>query len=348
MIDSYRNRTALLIGNGINLLDSEQSFSWRELLNKLKVECNITTDLENPFKPFPLAFEEMLCNKPGQNFYDSKVRFLKEKIHEIFQEITIDKPGYIEYHKKITRLPYNDILTTNYDYSIEKSLLPFFEDSKAEIALNRLEYKYSLKRGYSIKNKNIWHIHGELYDTRSYRVNSPYYNEQSIMIGYEHYTSYLQKIQENIKGKAGTQKVDNQSLTVRLKGDKVSPFWTDIFFTHNLDILGLGLDFTENHLWWLINYRSNMIRREIPNKGININNNINYYYPRINKDSTLNIMNLNNFDDIFNAKMKIHKSIAIAELLNAFNVNTIEIEANSYEDFYNKFIERKQRELWIQ
>lgn len=347
MIDSYRNRAAILIGNGINLLDSGQSFSWKELLSKLKVECNITTDLENPFKPFPLAFEEMLCNKPGQKFYDSKVRFLKEKIHEIFLEIINKETGYNKYHEKISSLPYNDILTTNYDYSIENSALSSFKKSKKELALNRLERKYSLKRGYSIRNKKIWHIHGELYDTRNYKDDSIFYNEESIMIGFEHYASYLQRIQENIKGKAGSQKIENQSLIVRLKDEKMSPFWTDIFFTHNIDILGLGLDFTENHLWWLINYRSNMIRKEIPVQGINVNNNINYYYPRISKDSILNVMNLNNLDEVLNVKMKIQKTIAIADLLNAFNVNTIEIEATSYEDFYDKFINRKQREFGI-
>ena len=36
MIQSFQNKRALLIGNGVNLLDSSQSFSWGALLQELK------------------------------------------------------------------------------------------------------------------------------------------------------------------------------------------------------------------------------------------------------------------------------------------------------------------------
>lgn len=338
MENSLKNKNALLLGNGLNLLDSNQSFSWLDLLQKIKVEFNIITDLDNEFKPFPLVFEEMLNQKPGQNSFNSKIENIKKSIRSIFDNLIENKRGYNDFHKNISQLNYDDILTTNYDYSVEKSLDDNFKKIKKNVAIDKTESKHSLKRGYKINNKTIWHIHGELFDCRKYSEQSKNYNEESIMIGYEHYSSYFQKIQENIKGQKGKQKIINQSLMTRLKNHVQSPFWTDIFFTHNIDIIGLSLDFSEFHLWWLINYRSNEIRKASNKHQININNKITYYYPKINEE---NNDVTNNIDDILKFKNKIKKSSAIAELLKAFNIYVKEIEVNSYEDFYSEFIKLK-------
>jgi hypothetical protein len=49
-------KRALLTGNGINLLDDNQSLSWGKLLKEINTQNNTDIDFDNPFKPFPLAF----------------------------------------------------------------------------------------------------------------------------------------------------------------------------------------------------------------------------------------------------------------------------------------------------
>jgi len=339
MIESFQNKKAILVGNGVNLLDSSQSFSWGALLQELKSSYGIDVDLDNVFKPFPLAFDEMQHQKPGSNDFNDKIKTLKQRISRGMIRQLEGKRGFNDYHEKIASLPYNDILTTNYDYSLQKSISEDFLTAKDKLAINKQERKYSLKRGYSVSDKTIWHIHGELYDSLSYSELSKYYNEESIMIGYEHYTSYLERIQENIKGKSGSQKVDNQSLMIRLRNGEQSPYWTDIFFTHNLDIVGQGFDFSENHLWWLINYRANAMRNTKPKYEVKINNKIRFFYPQINGEDQINFAELNNLKklkELIEKKNGIQKSKAIAEVLKAFNVEPRPIQADSYQDFYEK------------
>jgi hypothetical protein len=341
MIESYRNKRALLVGNGVNLLDSSQSFSWGALLQELKTTYGIDVDLDNVFKPFPLAFDEMLHQKPGSNDFNDKIKTLKQRISRSIKRQLEGKRGFNGFHEKLSSLSYNDILTTNYDYSIQKSINPEFLSLKDKLAINRQERKYSLKRGYSVSDKVIWHLHGELVDSRLQSESSKYYNEESIMIGYEHYTSYLEKIQENIKGKSGSQKVDNQSLMIRLRNGDHSPYWTDIFFTHNVDIVGQGFDFSENHLWWLINFRANAMRNTKPKYEVKINNKIRFFYPRINGADQINIDELNNLNKLIEKKNSVQKSKAIAEVLKAFKVEPRPIQADSYEDFYEKLTNRE-------
>jgi len=338
MIPSFQNKRALLVGNGVNLLDSNQSFSWGALLQELKETYVIDIDLDNVFKPFPLAFDEILHQKPGNNDFKGNIKTLKQQISKSINKQLEGKRGYNEYHNKLALLSYDDILTTNYDYSLEKSIVPDFMQIKCKLAQNKQEKKYSLKRSYKMPNgkKNIWHIHGELFDSRSHSEFSKSYKEQSIMIGYEHYTSYLERIQKNIKGKKGTQKVDNQSLMVRLRNSELSPFWTDIFFTHNLDIVGQGFDFSENHLWWLINFRANAMRPTKLKHKVEINNTIRFFYPKINGAEQININEISNLDKLIEKKNNVKKSKAISEVLKAFSVIPKPIECESYNDFYNK------------
>jgi hypothetical protein len=335
---TYRNKRALLIGNGINQLDTSQSFSWGQLLTELKEKFSIDVDLDNVFKPFPLAFDEMLHRKSGVNDFKENIETLKKNIRESVDSQLEDKRGYNKYHQKIMKLDYDDILTTNYDYSLQKSIEPDFLKKKREFARDRREIKYSFKRSYSLPRREtvVWHIHGELMDTRAYRRVSGNYPEKSILIGYQHYSDYLQKIQENISGESGIQKIENQSLRVRLRNEEQSPFWMDIFFTHNLDIVGQSFDFSENHLWWLINHRASLIRDFNGRDSIKVNNIIRFYYPKIDSLNKFDLEDLKNMDKIIRKKNDVDKSKAISELLRAFMVEPVAIRCKSFTDFYDK------------
>ena len=126
-------------------------------------------------------------------------------------------------------------------------------------------------------------------------------------------------------------------------------FWLDILFTHNVDIIGLGLDFSESHLWWLLNYRANMIRKVSDNsdqdRSVIIDNEIKFYYPEKEDDYTIKILEKDAFQKLIKKVNIFKKSKAIADVLKSFKVIPEPIKCNSYEDFYNKFIKLKNIEL---
>ena len=54
-------RTKTKIGNGINKVSKNQGQSWKDLLKQLADDLSAGhVDLDNKFKPFPLALEEIL------------------------------------------------------------------------------------------------------------------------------------------------------------------------------------------------------------------------------------------------------------------------------------------------
>jgi hypothetical protein len=350
-MESFQNKTGLLLGNGVNLLDSTQSVSWAKLLNQIKKQYNINVDIDNEFKPFPIGFEEMLHLKEGGNTLDSKLKNLKQTIKSIIDQQLRNKDGFNEYHSQLAKLGYNDILTTNYDYALELSVSNAFYINKKKYALNKSEIKFSLKRhygGFESTRSNIWHIHGELKSSRNISVNSKQYLEESIMIGYEHYSAYLELIQENINGKKGKKTAEYPSLISRIKNKTIGIFWTDMLFTHNIDIIGLGLDFSENHLWWILNRRAMLMRNNElhnSNNDVQINNFINYYYPDIQDEYTIKA---NDKDALSNLLKKINlfnKTKAIAEVLKSFKVIPKPIKCKTHQEFYDKFIKLKRIEL---
>lgn len=333
------DKRALLLGNGINQLDSTQSISWGDLLKSIKTKFDIQVDLNNEFKPFPLAFEEMMHRKSGENPIDNKLRRLKQAIKGSIDHQLSGKDGFNEYHTKFMQLGYDDILTTNYDYSLQKSVMSNFEDEKKDLALNRQEIKHSLKRGYEMPRDlgNIWHIHGELYDSRNIRNEHIFYPEESILIGYDQYTDYFLKIQENFDGIKNNTKSRKHGLKNRILNGENGKYWTEIFFTHNVDIIGLGLDFSENHIWWIINQRAIAIRNH-EHEELKVNNTIRFFFPKM--EASIDPTESGFFEKAVKKLNGTNKLKAIAELLWAFGVEIVEVDCESYEEFYDKLLLR--------
>lgn len=329
---------ALLLGNGINLLDPSQAISWGALLETLKNRYAIEVDLNNVFKPFPLAFDELAMRKMGGNSIESKLKNLKQGIRQSLEEQLNHKKGYNQFHEQVMHLGYQDLLTTNYDYGLEKSVVPHFLTQKHLWALNRQERALSLKRGYRLPHSNakVWHIHGELWDAREHGRGSSY-AEESIMIGYGHYSNYLDQIQEHFEGKYKKGAPTKLNLVARLRTDVESPYWMDRVFTHNLDILGLGLDFSENHLWWLLNQRASIKKSRTFKKENLIQNEVRFFYPRLNRSSEPIPTEESGLEDYINTYNNIQKAKAISEVLEAFDVKAVGISCSTYKGFYSAF-----------
>ncbi len=132
------------------------------------------------------------------------------------------------------------------------------------------------------------------------------------MIGYEHYISSIHNIQINQK--------ENKKIS-----------WIDIFLNDNIYILGLGLDFGEIDLWWLLSYRNRLIldNKIQKNKVIYIKN----------KKLISSNINLSEEEKINNI-LKNKEEKAKIEMLKVFGVEIKEIIfENNYIDYYNQVIQ---------
>jgi len=82
-----------------------------------------------------------------------------------------------------------------------------------------------------------------------------------------------------------SKEVPKKSLVGRLRAGQQPGYhsWIDLFFTHDIYIIGLTLDFVETDLWWLLTYRARLKYYKSKRKGvkyIDVANNIHYFIPR--------------------------------------------------------------------
>lgn len=238
-LEYKKGNNAMLLGNGINNLMPD--FRWDVLLRKLDGKINLVE------KPYTLAFEEIVLNKLARSnnseSYKEILKGIKDDIAEHCSKINPNR-----HHQKLRDLNISTYLTTNYDYAIEKT----FDESFGITKINQetKDYKYSLYRCHKLNNKKeVWHIHGEI-DNGYKTDNVNQYASASIMIGHEHYGDYYRRIHQYLRPFSTDEKTKQKYSE--------NPSWVDLFFTHNLHIVGFSLDSSEFHLWWLLAYRARL------------------------------------------------------------------------------------------
>lgn len=148
-------------------------------------------------------------------------------------------------HEKLMDVAPKILLTTNYDYFLELAADPNFKLGRASTR----ETLYSKERFRDSGGHRIYHIHGE--------ASAP----SSICLGYGHYVGSIQYIRSELT-KAATKKEHLYHLYAVLKDyEKPVPNrWYYYFFTADIYILGFGLDAAEQDIWWLLNYRAELMR----------------------------------------------------------------------------------------
>lgn len=243
----------LFLGNGMNQLLNV--ISWNELM--ASVCRNLKVNLKRNDKPYQLFFEQLAFDINNNRLVEENIKELKEIMgaealklmpNSLLQLLT----GSGKYHQ---------YLTTNYDYCIERALDPKFDPHQFK---HLKRPKYSLYRYNLVHKTKVWHIHGECDNGYSGKlVNFP---EASILIGFEHYADYFEKVHHLLKDPSG------KGLSVLM--DNALENWVHLFFTRDIDILGFGLDFTETHLWFIINFRARLRR-----KGAKLLNKIRWIIP---------------------------------------------------------------------
>lgn len=225
---------ALLLGNGLNRLSL--AINWTELLDRLAAAFEVSHLIQYmEQKPLSMLFEELCAQCGGKTVRGTELA-VKKKIAALVGEVQIN-----ELHRQYTDI-FNVILTTNYDDTLERAISgPMFERASV-----MHESRYSLFRLIRAGGKEVWHIHGDsvLPDT--------------IVLGYDHYAGYLQKIRNYLTDGLRDRKT-RELIRSPLKAG-VQEFerwqwkysWTDHFLRDHLHIVGFGFDFTEIDLWWLL------------------------------------------------------------------------------------------------
>lgn len=253
----------LFIGNGPNQLRAY--FSWDDLLKNVCKSVGLTAERRQ--KSFPLFFEEIAYSFNRTGPVEENIRLLKTFIGR--------EALKLEPHDLLTRLVaknhYRHFLTTNYDYCIEKALGPGY----MHLAHKTARWpKYSLHRFNQVDGHLVWHIHGECLNGFNGKVRD--YPESSIMIGFEHYSDYLEKIHHFIKSNTGKGLHD----LIMKELDAGLPNWIHLFFTRDIDIIGFGMDYTESHLWFILNFRARLKR-----SGVDVPNTIRWIIPMFAKNT---------------------------------------------------------------
>ncbi|MBQ3244520.1 MAG: hypothetical protein IJB01_07940 [Bacteroidaceae bacterium] len=271
-------KNAILFGNGLNLLNG--GISWNDLLEKISSEPlikKIPNTLQ--YETIVLASEKyynesfifnagslLLTN--GSPLYTKKPieEDIKNKIKDELKNFTSNFA-----YQRLSELNVEQYITTNYDQTLY-NLLCKKGYKKGES--NNTESIYSIRRRFGLINKSgtckyIWPIHGTIQ------------HPKSIMLGLDHYCGSIGKINDYLKGDYNYTKNGKtftlDKITSRLKEQKCEiPFsWIDLFFTHNIHIIGLGLQYDEIDLWWILNRRQRYIKQF--GKENTISNKIHFY-----------------------------------------------------------------------
>ncbi|CAI1535938.1 SIR2 family protein [Serratia marcescens] len=286
---------SLLVGNGIN--NVAPGYSWDDLIFSLKARTDADISIRAE-KPFPLTYEEIYLSAISKVSGNKAAR----KIEKEFKKCVATFSERVEskmIHGEICNIGASHILTTNYDFSLQKSIMPSFDGYKHDGIIK--ETKFNLFRRYKIHDGvTFWPIHG---------VQS---EPDTIILGYEHYIGYVQKLRDYIvNGTDNSYRFKFDPLVSRLLDNKKisNDSWVELFFTQNIHIFGLGLGYVELDIWWLLNYRA----RRVPD-GI-VNNEILYYHRHEEEDGNL----------------------AKFELLKSFGVKLICLSSNGTE-FYEEVL----------
>lgn len=262
----HKSEMAFFIGNGINNYCQTTS-SWKKLLIELAEEHINTTDdfdaiLNDNSVTYPEFFDivQLASNERDETF---DYKSIKKGFQEAFNQW---KPQAI--HTKWTELIKRldrPILTTNYDYLLEKSSAEISEfmiskqrDKKRFRPLRTRKGRvgftpfYPWHNYYShkeIKNANkefaIWHIHGFC----EYA--------SSIRLGLSDYMGIVSKARVWLHKSTGNP--SNKRGDIDKWVGKNS--WLDVFLNNHLFLMGIDLGSNETSLRWLLLEREKLFRR---------------------------------------------------------------------------------------
>lgn len=288
---------SLLLGNGINRVAMQRG--WNEILQELALAFD-GLDLVPGIESKPLSmFVEELCARSNLSFQKAE-HAVKVEFARLLKQIQS-----VEAHERICSL-FSVIMTTNYDFTIEE----VFAGPLHSPTFLAPESRYSLFRRHTAGTKDVWHVHGD--------VARP----GSMVLGFDHYAGYLQKIRNYVTDSVEVKGHPHGRVGSPVKGGNLDftenrsvYSWVDYFLRDHIHIVGLGLDFTEIDLWWLLLHK----RRRRHQTG-------QVFYYHVSLDTEAN-------------------ETPVTSLLRSLNVNVVPVVAGSYHDCYLKVADLIERQI---
>jgi hypothetical protein len=184
-------------------------------------------------EPLPLVYERIASQYPNaeRRARADLAKFMRDLKHN-------------EIHVGLMALPFPTILTTNYDMCLEAASAERFVHANLES-----ETTYSLFRRKRSRSCTLWHIHGELSGPRT------------MMLGFHQYAGYLQKLRRYLTTRAeGSPVVFGNPVAA----ESTEHSWADLFLRDDVHMVGLGFDYGETDLWWLLSYKQRLrVRKKI-------------------------------------------------------------------------------------
>ncbi len=232
----------ILIGNGVNRLNfAEESKSkkgapsWKDSLELLaKFAERPVWNIDK--KPLTLVFDEITYHTRDS---DISKYALQKYIADIAK---FEQNSFADLLYSLTK----NVLTTNYS---THHVAQFDRKNRATMPARQIqENTFSLFRHYATpEDRRLWFIHGS--------SDQP----TSLMLGYRQYARYQSQIKSYLNsGLAYSRKRIKNSPLFRKNPvfdfDKRRDYysWVDIFLRDEIHVVGLGLEYTETILWWLL------------------------------------------------------------------------------------------------
>lgn len=232
----------ILIGNGVNRINfagesksKKGPPSWKDSLELLaKLSDRHVRNIEK--KPLTLVFDEIAYHSRAsdvskyalQKYIADIVKFEQNSIADLLYSLT------------------KNVLTTNYS---THHVVQFDKRNRATIPANFIrENTFSLFRHYGApEDRRLWFIHGS--------SDQP----TSLTLGYQQYARYQAQIKSYLNNGVVYigKKIKNSPL---FRKNPVFDFdkrrdhfsWVDIFLRDEIHVVGLGMEYTETILWWLL------------------------------------------------------------------------------------------------
>lgn len=313
----------VLFGNGLNLLSN--NLSWHDLLDKILhkgLEDKDTSVYIPSALPNTLQYDFILFNSDsvGKSIVEERQLDLKKCIAENVKDFDTN-----DIYKILGELKVDTYLTTNYDHTLDESLrqIGYVLDLSRS---NKQEKLYNIRRSRAFSKsgdtKIIYPIHGDID------------NPKSIVIGYNHYCGTIGKLDAYLKGKAEWEGKPLPKMEERFHSEDFAvKSWIDHFFFSNVHIFGLGLDFSEIDLWWILDRRKRLIMEGCPIKNHII------FYDIVKKDvSSCDDKDLSCEELKFKAKYEILAKMDVEKCI-------YEVEKDDYNSSYRKAIGNIERYL---
>ena len=227
----------LLLGTGL-VQSGGVSPNWRKIIIELSKDENNTKG-KDMLLGVPHSIQATIAIDSDDQKRYSKYKYFFENEYPYYQNDLI---------KEILKIKFDAVLTTNYSYDLEDNIVFGFpklpDSSKRKYAYsttNAVDKKYLIHNYYRMNVneeviQDIWHIHGEAR------------KRKSMVLTHDEYAKSINAIlnYSKMRKKDYTYNRDN------LKFES----WVDYFIFGDIYIVGLGYDFSEFDLWWLMNRRS--------------------------------------------------------------------------------------------